>query len=79
MLLLPFISSSFPSFSKIYPGNPVNPVEKILCNPPAVLEENLKMILEEIGVVIETFSRTRIVLGDSPTKWYGLKIEVTGS
>ena len=39
------------------------------------LQANLKRILEELGEVIQTAKRIRMVLDDSPTKWYGLKIE----
>jgi len=45
----------------------------------ALLDENLqtslKRILEELGEVIQTAKRIRLVLDDSPTKRYGLKIE----
>jgi len=44
----------------------------------ALLDENLKMILEELGEVIQTAKSIRMVLDDSPTKRYGLKIEGAG-
>jgi hypothetical protein len=42
------------------------------------LQANLKRILEELGEVIQTAKSIRMVLDDSPTKRYGLKIEGAG-
>ena len=44
----------------------------------ALLDENLRIILEQLGDVIETAQSIRLVLDDSPTKRYGYKIEGAG-